>query len=179
MSEAMSARTSVLSVTHDIRRATHGDVPALCGVLLGVVRGGASVGFMAVVTPADAEQFWSAHLANPSNIVLVATDGRAVIGTGTLVLAGLPNGRHRAEVAKLLVRPDAQGHGVGRELLAALEAEAVVHGRRTLVLDTVTDSPAQRLYESAGWTVVGVIDDYADLPDGTPSPTTYLTKHLT
>jgi ribosomal protein S18 acetylase RimI-like enzyme len=179
MSEAMSARTSVLSVTHVIRRATHGDVPALCGVLLGVVRGGASVGFLAVVTPADAELFWSAHLANPSNVVLVATDGRAVIGTGTLVLAGLPNGRHRAEVAKLLVRPDAQGHGVGRELLAALEAEAVVHGRRTLVLDTVTDSPAQRLYESAGWTVVGVIDDYADLPDGTPSPTTYLTKRLT
>jgi ribosomal protein S18 acetylase RimI-like enzyme len=102
-----------------------------------------------------------------------------VIGTGTLALAGLPNGRHRAEVAKLLVRPDAQGRGVGRELLDALEEEARAHGRRTLVLDTVTGSPAQRLYEGAGWTVVGVIDDYADLPDGTPSPTTYLTKRLT
>ena len=165
-------------MSHAIRRATHGDVPSLAAVLLGVVRGGASVGFMADVTPADAEQFWSAHRANPSNVVLVATDGRAVIGTGSLVLAGLPNGRHRAEVAKLLVRPDAQGHGVGRELLAALEAEARLHGRRTLVLDTVTGSPAQKLYESAGWTVVGEIDDYADLPDGTPSPTTYLTKRL-
>lgn len=166
-------------MSHEVRRASHGDVPALCGVLLGVVRGGASVGFLADLTREDSERFWSTHLANPSNIVLVATDGRAVIGTGTLILAGLPNGRHRAEIAKLLVRPDAQGHGVGRELLAALEAEARAHGRRTLVLDTVTGSVAQRLYEGAGWLVVGVIDDYADLPDGTPSPTTYLTKRLT
>jgi ribosomal protein S18 acetylase RimI-like enzyme len=166
-------------MSHEVRRATHGDVPALSRVLLSVVRGGASVGFLAQLTPEDAEQFWSAHLSNPANVVLVATDGRAVIGTGTLTLAGLPNGRHRAEIAKLLVSSEAQGRGVGRELLAALEAEAQVHGRRTLVLDTVTGSPAQRLYESAGWTVVGVIDDYADLPDGTPSPTTYLTKRLT
>jgi len=164
-----------------VRRAAHGDVPALVDVLLGVVRGGASVGFMADVGGEDAEQFWSAHLANPSNVVLVAADvdGDQVVGTGTLALAGMPNGRHRAEIAKLLVHPDAQGRGVGRLLLAALEDEARAHGRRTLVLDTVTGSPAQRLYEGAGWTVVGVIDDYADLPDGTPSPTTYLTKRLT
>ena len=161
-----------------VRRAAHSDVPALVEVLLGVVRGGASVGFMADVGGEDAEQFWSAHLANPSNVVLVAVDADQVVGTGTLALAGMPNGRHRAEIAKLLVQPDAQGRGVGRMLLGALEDEARSHGRRTLVLDTVTGSPAQRLYESAGWSVVGVIDDYADLPDGTPSPTTYLTKRL-
>ncbi|MGD9954773.1 MAG: N-acetyltransferase family protein [Candidatus Nanopelagicales bacterium] len=166
-------------MSHGIRRAAHGDVPSLVEVLLGVVRDGASVGFMGDVTPDDAEQFWSAHLANPSNVVLVAVDDADVVGTATLALAGMPNGRHRAEVAKVLVRPDAQGRGLGRALLAALEDEARAHGRRTLVLDTVTGSPAQRLYESAGWTVVGEIDDYADLPDGTPSPTTYLTKRLT
>lgn len=178
VSGVFRAPASVGAMSEVVRRATHGDVPALVEVLLGVVRGGASVGFLADVSAEDADAFWSAHLANPSNVVLVAVDGDRVVGTGTLALAGMPNGRHRAEVAKLLVHPDAQGRGVGRLLLAALEDEARTHGRRTLVLDTVTGSPAQRLYETAGWTVVGVIDDYADLPDGTPSPTTYLTKRL-
>lgn len=165
-------------MTCTTRSAHHGDVPALVDVLLAVVADGASVGFLADLTADDAEQFWSAHLSAPAHVVLVAEVGGAVVGTGTLALAGLPNGRHRAEVAKVLVHPGAQGRGVGRALLAALEDQARAHGRRTLVLDTVTGSPAQGLYESAGWQVVGEIPDYADLPDGTPSPTTYLTKRL-
>lgn len=164
-----------------IRPASADDVPALVQVLLGVVRAGASVGFMADVTDEDAAAFWARFLADPAHVVLVADEGAGggVVGTGSLVLAPMPNGRHRAEVAKLLVRPDAQGRGLGRALLSALEDQARALGRRTLVLDTVSGSPAQALYESAGWIVVGQIDDYADLPDGSPAPTTYLTRRLT
>jgi ribosomal protein S18 acetylase RimI-like enzyme len=111
-------------------------------------------------------------------VTLVAEACGHVVGTGSLVLAGMPNGPQRAEVSKVLVQADAQGRGVGRLLLRALEARARELGRRTRVLDTVSGSPAQSLYESEGWTVVGEIPDYADLPDGTPSPTTYLYKRL-
>lgn len=35
-----------------------------------------------------------------------------------------------------------------------------------LVLDTVTGGDAERLYERAGWQRVGVVPDYALMPDG-------------
>jgi len=165
-------------VTVIVREASPDDVEALCDVLLSVVAAGASVGFMRSATRADAAAFWTGHLASSSNVVLVADDGGDVVGTATLALAGMPNGRHRAEVSKVLVRTDQQGRGLGRLLLRALEEAAATRGRRTLVLDTVSGSPAQRLYESEGWQVAGEIPDYADLPDGTPSPTTYLYKQL-
>lgn len=161
-----------------VREAGLADVDGLVDVLLSVVYAGASVGFMSTLSREEAASFWSSHLASASNVVLVLEDDGAVLGTATLSLSGMPNGRHRAEVAKVLVRADAQGRGLGRVLLRSVEAAASLRGRRTLVLDTVSGSPAQRLYESEGWQVVGEIPDYADLPDGTPSPTTYLFKQL-
>lgn len=161
-----------------VREASLADVDGLVEVLLSVVAAGASVGFMSTLSREEAASFWSSHLASASNVVLVLEDDGAVLGTATLSLSGMPNGRHRAEVAKVLVRTDAQGRGLGRVLLRSVEAAASLRGRRTLVLDTVSGSPAQRLYESEGWQAVGEIPDYADLPDGTPSPTTYLFKQL-
>jgi GNAT superfamily N-acetyltransferase len=165
-------------VTVIVREASSADVDGLVDVLLSVVAADASVGFMSTLSREEASSFWASHLASPSNVVLVLEDDGDVLGTATLALSGMPNGRHRAEVAKVLVRTDAQGRGLGRVLLRSVEAAASLRGRRTLVLDTVSGSPAQRLYESEGWQVVGEIPDYADLPDGTPSPTTYLYKRL-
>ncbi|WP_406088114.1 GNAT family N-acetyltransferase [Kitasatospora purpeofusca] len=63
-------------------------------------------------------------------------------------------------------------------LLAALEEEAVGRGIRTLVLDTETDSPAERLYAAAGWTRVGTVPDFATDPAGVPHPTSIYFKAL-
>jgi ribosomal protein S18 acetylase RimI-like enzyme len=162
-----------------IRPATPADTTALAELLVSVVSAGASVGFVLPVGSEEAAAYWAEHLRSERTRTLVAESGGEILGTVSVHLAGMPNGRHRAEVAKLLVRPDAQGSGLGRLLLRAAEDLARAECRRTLVLDTVTGSPAQRLYESEGWTVVGEIPDYADLPDGTPAPTTVLTKRLT
>lgn len=152
---------------------------ALAQLLVDVVRGGASVGFLEDLTVAEAEQWWQGHLQRDGQTVLVAREeGGAVLGTATLVLAPMPNGRHRGEVVKLLVSPAARRRGLGRLLLEALEETAGEAGRTLLVLDTVTDSPAQRLYASAGWQVVGVVDDYAAMPDGSLAQTTYMSKRL-
>jgi GNAT superfamily N-acetyltransferase len=161
-----------------IRPADERDVTGLAEVLVSVVEAGASVGFLLPLGLEAAAAYWVGHLADGRTRTLVAEVGGRATGTVSLVLAGMPNGRHRAEVAKLLVRTDAQGAGVGRALLRAAEDLARQEGRRTLVLDTVSGSPAQRLYENEGWQVVGTIADYAALPDGTPSPTTVLAKHL-
>jgi ribosomal protein S18 acetylase RimI-like enzyme len=161
-----------------VQPAGAADARALAGLLVDVVQGGASVGFLADLTVDEAERWWAAHLAREGQRVLVARDGDELLGTGTLVLASQPNGRHRGEIAKLLVSPRARRRGVGRLLLGALEDAAREEHRTLLVLDTVTGSPAQRLYESAGWSVVGVVEDYAAMPDGSLAPTTFLSRRL-
>ena len=49
------------------------------------------------------------------------------------------------------------------------EKEARAEGKTLLVLDTVTGSSAERLYERLGWTRVGVIPGYALYPDRRPA----------
>ncbi len=62
--------------------------------------------------------------------------------------------------------------------MAALDDEARREGRTVLVLDTVTGSEAERLYERAGWRRVGVIPRYARMPTGEFCATTFFFKHL-
>ena len=59
-----------------------------------------------------------------------------------------------------------------------VEVEARAEGRTLLVLDTVTGDAAERLYTRLGWTTVGVIPNYARMPDGRPCATTYFHKQL-
>lgn len=161
-----------------IRAAGTGDVSGLTGLLVSCVAAGASVGFLADVTRSDAQAFWRTRLADPGTRVLVDVDGGVVRGTVSLVLVDRPNGRHRAEVATLLVAPEVRRQGLGRRLLRAAEELAGKQGRTLLVLDTATGSPAQALYESAGYLVSGVVPDYAAAPDGRLEPTTVLFKRL-
>jgi hypothetical protein len=61
-------------------------------------------------------------------------------------------------------------------LLATAERAAAAAGVTLLHLDTETDSPAESLYRSAGWTRVGAIPDYAATPLGALHPTTIFYK---
>jgi GNAT superfamily N-acetyltransferase len=101
-----------------------------------------------------------------------------VVGVVRLILAALPNSVHRATVAKLLVHRDARGQRCASNLMSSLEEGARRLGRSLLILDTHTGSPAEAMYERWGWQRVGVIQDYAAIPDGRLVPTTYMAKHL-
>lgn len=151
----------------------------LADVLVDCVAGGASVGFVASLGLREARAWWRSSLQEPETLTWVAAadDGR-IVGVVRLIPALKPNARHRAEVVKLLVRRDARGRGVAQRLIAALEEHAAEVGRWLLVLDTETDSPAQRLYEGWGWQPVGVLKDYALTPDGVLAPTTFMSKRL-
>jgi ribosomal protein S18 acetylase RimI-like enzyme len=88
------------------------------------------------------------------------------------------NQPHRADLAKMLVHRRARNRGVGAALLRAAEAAARAHGRTLLVLDTVSDSPASRLYRRLGWIRAGEIPGYALWPDGRPCATTIFYRDL-
>ncbi|CAL9646956.1 Acetyltransferase [Streptomyces sp. enrichment culture] len=151
-------------------------------LLADTVDGGASVGFLAPLDRARAVAWWrerSSAVADGRLVVWVAYEepGR-VLGTVGLALPDKPNSRHRAELVKLMVHRTARGRGLGRRLLTVAEEEAAARGVTLLHLDTETDSPAERLYRSAGWTPVGAIPDYAADPGGVLRPTTIYYKRL-
>lgn len=154
----------------------------LADLLVDAVDGGASMGF---VWPFDAEAAaaWWARVApavsDGTVLLWVArdADGRPA-GTVQVGLEQMPNGRHRAEIKKLLVHRRARGHGLGRALLAAAERGATDAGATLLLLDTETGSPAETLYRTSGWTEVGTVPFHSAGPEGTLKPTTYFYKYL-
>ncbi|MGW1104440.1 N-acetyltransferase family protein [Streptomyces sp. NPDC002540] len=151
----------------------------LAALLVETVNSGSSVGFLAPLERDTAAAWWRerAGAVDAGHLqVWIARDAERVTGTIGLVRAPLPNARHRAEVAKLMVRPSARGQGVGRSLLATAEQSAAESGITLLVLDTESGSPAERLYRSADWTGCGSIPDYAADPAGVLKPTTLYCK---
>jgi ribosomal protein S18 acetylase RimI-like enzyme len=158
-------------------------VPALAAVLRDVVDAGASVGFLPPLAPATAAEYWNgvvAAIEAGSLVVLVArrVEDGAIVGTAQLDLATRENGRHRAEVAKVMVPRAAQRQGIGRALMLAAEEHARRRGRTTLVLDTRAGDPSERLYASVGWQRVGEIPRYAASAGGRLHATAFYYKLL-
>ncbi|MFI1068695.1 GNAT family N-acetyltransferase [Streptomyces puniciscabiei] len=154
----------------------------LADLLTDTVAGGASVGFLAALTHAEAAAWWRERAeatAAGRLAVWAALDGTGrPAGTVSLAYPDKPNSRHRAELVKLMVHRSARGRGLGRRLLATAEQAAAAAGITLLHLDTETGSPAEHLYRSAGWTQAGVIPDYAESPGGELRPTTLYYKRL-
>jgi GNAT superfamily N-acetyltransferase len=169
----------------EIRRlagaALHAHLDALAEVLHDCVDGGASVGFMAPFTQADARaelESMVAEVDRGRRLLLAAFAGGSLVGTVQVILVLPPNQPHRGEITKLLVHRRARKRGVAERLMRRAEAEALAAGKSLLVLDTVTGDPAERLYTRLGWTPVGVIPGYALYPDGRPCATTVFFKAL-
>ncbi|MDT0342623.1 GNAT family N-acetyltransferase [Streptomyces litchfieldiae] len=155
------------------------EVDELAGLLTDVVGGGASLGFVEPFGHDDAVAWWAsqaAELAAGRLLVWVARGSGRVVGTIGLAPVHKPNGRHRAEIVKLMVRGDARGRGIARALLAMAERAAARAGLTLLLLDTETGSPAERLYRGAGWTRHGEIPGFATDPAGDLRSTTLFHK---
>jgi GNAT superfamily N-acetyltransferase len=78
----------------------------------------------------------------------------------------------------MLVHPRGRRRGLGAALIEAAEQTARDCGKSLLVLDTVTGSDAERLYERMGWVRVGEIPDYSLLPRGGLTPTSVFYRSL-
>jgi ribosomal protein S18 acetylase RimI-like enzyme len=129
------------------------------------VDGGASVGWLPPLGTDEADAYWrtvEAAVAAGTRVLLAARDGEgALVGSAQLALETRPNGRHRAEVTKVMVLGAARRRGIGRALMDALAAQARRCGRTTLVLDTRAGDASERLYAVTGWTRAGTIPEYA------------------
>jgi len=156
-------------------------IEELAALLVDCVDGGAGVGFMRPLAPERARAFWrqvADGVDAGERALLVAEDAEGIVGTVQLVLAQPDNQAHRADLAKMQVHSRARRQGLGAALLAAAEQLGRDCGKTLLVLDAVTGGDAERLYARHGWVRVGVIPNYALMPDGEPSATTYFYKDL-
>lgn len=157
--------------TFHVRRlhtVSEAEIAGLAEVLIDVVEGGASVSFMHPFTRDKAIAFWrgvAKGVEAGERAIVVAEDEQGICGTAQLILSLPENQPHRADLAKMLVHRRARRKGIGAAVLNAAEEVARELGKTLLVLDTASQD-AERLYERGGWIKVGVIPDYALMPDG-------------
>jgi acetyltransferase len=145
------------------------------------VEGGASVGFLAPMKRELNEAFWREmlHEVGSARVILIATTEQGeVAGSVQLALGQKENGRHRAEVQKLLVHSRHRNHGLGRRLMDTIENEARQRAISLLVLDTIEGELAEQLYLKLGYIRVGEIPNYASFPDGRLWATVIFYKEL-
>lgn len=160
-----------------------GHETALARLLQEVVQDGASIGFLPPLTLADALAYWrgvALSLQRGERLLWLALahteQGVNLLGTVQLALCNKANGRHRAEVEKLMVAPHARGLGIGRALMTALEQAASQAGRSLLVLDTRVGDVASLLYLGLGYQGAGQIPAFAINGDGSLAATQFFYK---
>jgi len=167
------------ALTPETARAAEAGLAAL---LEDAVDSGASLGFLPPLRPATAAAYWRTvfvEVEAGSRVLLAARGAEGVIvGSAQLELAMRENGRHRAEVTKVMVLRSARRHGIGRSLMLATEEHARRLGRSTLVLDTRAGDPSERLYASMGWQRVGEIPRFAQSAGGALHATAFYYKLL-
>lgn len=107
-------------------------------------------------TPVTRDEF-----APPTGAFLIAVVDDAAVACGGLR-------RHApdaAELKRMYVRASHRGRGLGRALLAALEARAISLGYRRVVLETGMRQPeAIALYRSSGYAPIPGFGHYRDSP---------------
>jgi GNAT superfamily N-acetyltransferase len=105
----------------------------------------------------DAEE-----VAEGRGTFLVVYRGGAPVGCGALRLLDAET----AELKRMYVSPLVRGKGIGRSLVAALEAEARALGVRRLVLETgVRQAAALALYRAAGFQPIPLFGEYCRSPE--------------
>jgi len=166
----------------ELDAASLGDAAdALADVLHACVLDGASVGFVLPFPRPDAVAFWhdvaSLLRAGARRLLVARRDGR-IVGTVQVGLAMPANGRHRADILKLLVHPAARRHGIARALMARAEAVAREAGRSLLILDTRQGDGAELLYRAIGFALTGVVPAYARSIHGALEPCSFMHKCL-
>lgn len=128
-------------------------------ILAELVRAGAALGWVDPPARAEVAELLERVLAAAragDGALRAAYLGPRLVGLGYWLRYARPTHRPHADLEKIAVDAAAQGHGVGRRLVAALLDDARRAGVEVLTLDARGDNePALRLYRSLGFTEYG------------------------
>ena len=166
-----------------IRPVSPGDFDLVAGLselLIDSVACGASVGFLSPLSQRTAQEYWTGVLDSLEGglYLWVAIADATIVGSVQLQPCAKQNGRHRAEVQKLLVLTSFRGRGISSRLMQTIESFARSSQITLLVLDTLSGTTAEAVYKHLGWQRAGEIPQYAASPDGQLHATAYYYKLL-
>ncbi|OAB44785.1 GNAT family N-acetyltransferase [Paenibacillus glacialis] len=134
-------------------------VDELAVLLIEVVDGGSSMGFLPSLDLLGSRAYWE-NVLGPEVILFVAKINDSVVGSVQLHLCNQENGDHRVEIAKLMIHPNYRRNGIGRLLMQKAAVRAKNEDRSLLVLNTKAGDPTNQLYTSLGYIQVGRIPNY-------------------
>ncbi|MCY7927732.1 GNAT family N-acetyltransferase [Bacillus haynesii] len=137
----------------------------LAELLIRVVDDGASVGFLPPLEKRRAVAYWK-KAVTPDSVLWIAKQNGRIAGSVQLHLCTKQNGRHRAEICKLMTDPAFRRQGIARSLMQKAIDRAKQESRSLLVLDTREGDPSNFLYTSLGFAEAGRIPAYAESADG-------------
>lgn len=149
----------------------HPDMPQALADLLGrVTVAGGATGFTATTeleTITTVAQRIVDDLSQRPKRRHVLTAGRehALAGAVVLCPGELPVHRHRGEIEWLLVDPDMQDRGLGKQLLDAATVQAQALGLAQLSLSTRSGQGLEDFYTAQGWVERGRWPDALRLDD--------------
>jgi GNAT superfamily N-acetyltransferase len=107
-------------------------------------------------------QLGSEEVSQGRGTFLVIYREETPVGCGALRLLD----PETAELKRMYVAPEVRGQGLGRQLVAALEAEARALGVRRLVLETgVRQVAAVALYRATGFEPIPLFGEYCLSPE--------------
>lgn len=136
--------------TLQIERATSHELHALVPLFAGYLRF-----YGKPVDEARIRAFLGERLQSNQSVVFLAWRGEVAVGFVQLYPAFASLSLARSWILNdLFVAPEARGTGAARALMEAARQLGVDTGAAELFLQTAHDNlPAQRLYESLGWTL--------------------------
>jgi acetyltransferase len=155
--------------------------PGLQALIEDAVRQGASIGFLNDFDATQGAAYLGEikqQLDSGERLLWVVVRNEQVLASVQLAFCTKANGRHRAEVQKLLVLAAFQRHGLARQLMEGAELLARQKGITLLHLDTEVHSSAETFYQTVGYSRSGEIPAYAARPDGTLEGTALYYKIL-
>jgi GNAT superfamily N-acetyltransferase len=164
----------------DVAAATSA-VGGLAGILIACVAEGASVSYLPSLMPDTANAFWqraAMEVGTGKRVIVAAWRHGALVGTGMLNLATAETQSHLGVVQTILVDPGSRRAGLGRRILRALEAAAVLQGRSLLTLDSRAGDASEGLCRAEGWREAGRIPGFVKDADGTAHPTIFFWKEI-
>jgi L-amino acid N-acyltransferase YncA len=137
-----------------IRDATAADWPAIWPIYAEIVRAGDTFCYDPAISEPDAREMWM--IEPPGRTTVAVGDDGAIVGTANMYANRPGPGDHVAS-GNYMVAAGRRGRGVGRALVMDSLRWAREAGFRAMQFNAVAESngPAVRLYEQAGFAIVG------------------------
>ena len=147
---------------------------ALSALLRDGFAAGAALGFLVPVDDAELDRYWSSvaeEIDARRRTLIAAKRGGAVGGMVQVVPDTAANGRHRAEVQKLVVAENERGHGLARRLLEAAERRPGRAASGSCISARTRTCPPRRCTAPPDGARSAVSRDGRSSPEETPSRT--------